>query len=122
MTGDQLAPVDASGNANGNASALAALADATTGTGTINGQNFAAYYASIAAGVGYENQTAQSNQTAQQSVVTQAQSLRDSISAVSVNAQAALLLQFQHSFQAVSQVLSVVNQMATDILQIVPQQ
>jgi flagellar hook-associated protein FlgK len=33
-----------------------------------------------------------------------------------------LLLQFQHAYQAVSQVLQVVNEMATDLLQIVPQQ
>jgi flagellar hook-associated protein 1 FlgK len=122
MTLAQLAPVDAAGNANGNASALAALANASGPVGTINGMTFTGYFANVAAGVGAENQNAQSKQQAQQSIATQAQTLRDSISGVSVNAQAALLLQFQHAYQAVSQVLQVVNQMATDILQIVPQQ
>ena len=122
MTTAQLAPVDASGNANGNASALANLANPAGATGTINGMSYIEYFAGIAADVGAENQNAQNNQQAQQSVTTQAQTLRDSISGVSVNAQAALLLQFQHAYQAVSQVLQVVNQMATDILQIVPQQ
>jgi len=122
MTTAKLAPVDASGNANGNASALAALSNPAGAADTINGMSYIEYFAGIAAGVGAENQNAQNNQQAQQSVTTQAQTLRDSISGVSVNAQAALLLQFQHAYQAVSQVLQVVNQMATDILQIVPQQ
>jgi flagellar hook-associated protein 1 len=122
VTEADLAPVDASGNANGNAGALAALASPTGATGTINGMSYTQYFASIASAVGADNQAATNNQQAQQAVTTQAQSLRDSISAVSVNAQAALLLQYQHAYQAVSQVLQVVNQMATSILEIVPQQ
>jgi flagellar hook-associated protein 1 FlgK len=120
ITAGQLAPVDAAGNANGNASALAALATASGGPGTINGLTFIQFLGSIASGVGQENQTAQNNQQSQQSVLSQAQTLRDSISGVSINAQAALLLQYQHGFQAISQVLQVANKMADSILSIIP--
>jgi flagellar hook-associated protein 1 FlgK len=121
ITTAQLAPVDAAGNANGNASALANLANASGAIGTINGMTFPGYFASIAAGVGTENQVAQSNQQAQQSVVAQAQSLRDSISGVSLDAQASLLLQLQRAYQSVARVLTVINGLADSALGIIPQ-
>jgi flagellar hook-associated protein 1 FlgK len=122
ITPQQLAPVDSSGNGNGNASALAALANPAAGAqGTVNGMSFTQYFASIAANVGQENSTATTNQQAQQQVTTQAQSLRDSISGVSLDAQAALLLQFQRAYQSVARVLTIVNSLADSIIDLVPQ-
>ncbi|HVW07872.1 MAG TPA: flagellar hook-associated protein FlgK [Bryobacteraceae bacterium] len=120
ITPAQLAPVDSSGNANGNANQLASLA--TNTTGEINGQSFVSFFGGIAAAAGQENATATSNQTLQQQVVSQTQSQRDQISGVSLDEQAAAVLQFQRAYQAVAQVLTVVNTLADSILAIIPAQ
>ena len=121
ITAAQLAPVDASGNSNGNANALAALANATGTQGTIDGMSYTNYYASIASAVGTANSTATTNQTVQQQVTTQAQTLRDSISGVSLDGQAAQLLQFQQAYESVARVLTIVNSLADSIIDLVPQ-
>jgi len=121
ITTAQLAPVDSSGNANGNASVLAGLASPSGTQGAINGMNYVQYFASIAANVGQENATAQVNQQAQQQVTTQAQSLRDSISKVSLDGQAALLMQYNQAYQSIARVLTVVNGLADSIINLVPQ-
>ncbi|HEY4085589.1 MAG TPA: flagellar hook-associated protein FlgK [Bryobacteraceae bacterium] len=118
ITPAQLAPVDAAGNANGNANQLASLA---TGSSQVGGQSFVSFFSGIAAGAGQENATAQSNATLQQQVVSQTQSQRDQISGVSLDAQAASLLEFQRAYQSVARVLTVINSLADSILAIIPQ-
>lgn len=122
ITPSQLAPVDASGNANGNANQLAGLADPNNTQSQIDGENFVTFYSGIAAGAGQENATATSNQTLQQQVLTTAQSQRNQISGVSLDGQAAEVLQFQRAYQAVSQVLTIINNVANSILALIPQQ
>lgn len=122
ITPSQLAPVDASGNANGNANALASLADANNTQSQINGEDFVTFFAGIAASAGQANSTATTNQTVQQQVVTAAQSQRDQISKVSLDGQAAEVLQFQRAYQAVAQVLTIVNNLASSLLALIPQQ
>ena len=122
ITPGQLAPVDASGNANGNANILASLGNANTSQGMIGGENLVAYFAGIASAAGQENQTAQSNQQQQQQVVSQVTSTRDQISGVSLDGQAAEVLQLQRSYQAVSQVLTIINNTVASILELVPEQ
>jgi flagellar hook-associated protein 1 FlgK len=116
ITPAQLAPVDASGNANGNANELASLA---TASGQVGGQSFVSFFGGIAAAAGQENATAQSNATLQQQVVSQTQAQRDQISGVSLDAQAASLLEFQRAYQSVARVLTVINSLADSILSIV---
>jgi len=122
ITPATLAPVDAAGNANGNASQLASLADPNNTQSQIDGKDFVSFFAGIAAAAGQANSTATTNQTVQQQVVTTAQSQRDQISGVSLDGQAAEVLQFQRAYQAVSQVLSIINDLANSILALVPQQ
>ncbi|MGD1070264.1 MAG: flagellar hook-associated protein FlgK [Bryobacteraceae bacterium] len=122
ITPSQLAPVDSSGNANGNANQLAGLADPNNTQSQIDGEDFVTFYSGIAAGAGQENATATSNQTLQQQVLTTAQSQRNQISGVSLDGQAAEVLQFQRAYQAVSQVLTIINDLADSILALVPQQ
>jgi len=122
ITPSQLAPVDSSGNANGNANVLASLGSPNTLDGLIGGENLVAYFAGIASAAGQENQTAQSNETSQQQVVSQVTSTRDQISGVSLDGQAAQVLQLQRGYQAVSQVLTIINNAAASILELVPEQ
>jgi flagellar hook-associated protein 1 FlgK len=121
ITPAELAPVDAAGNANGNANQLAALANPNNSLAQINGNDFVAFFSGIAASAGQENATAQSNATIQQRVVTQAQSQRDQISAVSLDGQAAEILQFQRAYQAVARTLTIINGLADSIINLVPQ-
>lgn len=121
VTGDQLAPVDAAGNANGNANLLASLGDPSNVQGQIAGVGFAAYFGGIAALAGQANQDSQSNLQAQQQVLAQATSQRDHISGVSLDAQAAEVLQFQRAYQAVARVLGIINSLADSALGIIPQ-
>jgi flagellar hook-associated protein 1 FlgK len=112
-----LAPVDANGNSNGNANQLAALA---TAEGQIDGQSFSGYFGGIAASVGEQNQTATNNQTTQQSVVTQAQSLQQRISGVSLDDQATDLMQYQKAYQAVTEIMTTIGNLTNSLLAIMP--
>jgi flagellar hook-associated protein 1 FlgK len=116
ITPDQLAPVDPSGAANGNANALAALSSAPS----LNGMSFTQYYSQMAAAVGQQNSDATSNQTTQQQALAQAESLRDSVSGVSLDDQAVQVLQFQQAYQASAQVLSVLNTLAQATIDLIP--
>jgi flagellar hook-associated protein 1 FlgK len=115
ITPAQLAPVDASGNANGNANALAALGSAAS----IDGASFTQFYGQMASNIGQENSTASANETTQTQVVSQATSLRDSVSGVSLNDQAAQVMEFQQAYQAGAEVLSVLNTLAQATLDII---
>jgi flagellar hook-associated protein 1 len=121
ITPGELAPVDSSGNANGNANVLASLGSSTS-EGVVDGQNLVEYFAGIASAAGQANQTATSNEQLQQQVVSQVTSTRDQISGVSLDGQAAEVLQLQRSYQAVSQVLTIINDTADSILALVPDQ
>ena len=116
ITADQLAPVDASGTANGIANQLASLGSAGNTQGNIGGMNMVQYLAQIASAVGQENQTATTNQTTQQQVASQATTLRDQISGVSLDQEAVGVLQFQRAYQAAAQVLTVLNTLADTTL------
>jgi flagellar hook-associated protein 1 FlgK len=119
ITPAQLAAVDASGNANGNANELAALARTSNPAGQIGGQSFVSFFGGIAAGAGQESATAQSNASLQQQVVSQTQAQRDQISGVSLDAQAAAVLEFQRAYQSVARVLTIINSLADSILSLV---
>ena len=112
-----LAPVDANGNSNGNANQLAALA---TAEGEIEEQSYSGYFGGIAASVGQENQTATNNQTTQQSVVTQAQSLQQQISGVSLDDQATDLMQYQKAYQAVTEIMTTISNLTNSLLAMMP--
>jgi len=118
ITADTLAPVDASGNANGNALQLASLASSSS-AGGINGSTFGAFFSGITTSAGQESATAQQNQQTQQQVVAQTRSLRDQISGVSLDEQAVMLMQFQRSYQAAARVLTTINSILDDTVNLI---
>lgn len=117
ITTGQLAPVDSNGNANGNANTLAALE--STGLSALGGVSLTSYFGQIASAMGQENQTATDNQQTQEQVVASATTLVNNASGVSLDAQAVNVMQFQRAYQAVAQVLTTLNNMADDVLQLV---
>jgi flagellar hook-associated protein 1 FlgK len=119
ITAAGLAPVDSSGNASGNAQQLAALSNATGATGTIGGSSYIQFFGSIAGDIGQENANASANQTTQQQVVSQATSLRDQVSGVSLNQEAVNVMQFQQAYQATAQVLTVLSNLTSTLVNLI---
>ena len=113
--------MDAAGNANGNANTLAGLADPNDTQSQIDGQDFVSFYAGIAAGAGRRTPPPRTIRGSAAGV-TQAQAQRDQISGVSLDGHAAELMQFQRSYEAVSNLLTIVNDMATSLIDIIPEQ
>jgi flagellar hook-associated protein 1 FlgK len=116
ITPDQIAAASAGApGGGGNALALNQLSTAqTVGTST-----FTQAYGNIGAQVGFDVSAAKNNQTNYQDVVIQAQAQRSAASGVSLDAEAAQLLQFQQAYQAVGQLVSVLNSLAQTVIQMV---
>jgi flagellar hook-associated protein 1 len=117
LTPDQIAAASpgATGG-NGNALALAALANAPVA----GGYTFAQAYGNIGGQVGSDLSSAQNNSTTDQSLLSQAETLRQQISGVSLNEQAEGLMEYERSFDAISKMLSVLNDLSLDVVNILP--
>ncbi len=117
LTPDQLAAASPGApGGNGNALALAALANATV----VNGYTFAQSYGNLGSQVGSDLSAAQNNSTTDQSLLSQAESLRQQISGVSLDTEAENLLQYNRSYDAISKMLGVLNSLSLDIVNLLP--
>ena len=103
-------------SANGTASALAGLTNSHNGADQINGLNYTDFYSNIASQIGQQAASASSTSAAQTQILTQAQSLRAQVSGVSLNDQAASLMQFQQGYQAAAQMITVINNITQSLL------
>ncbi|HZQ54348.1 MAG TPA: flagellar basal body protein [Bryobacteraceae bacterium] len=106
LAGSDLAPAQVSGSANGIASQLAQLGTATNPT---LGMSYTDFYSDIASTIGSQESAATTAQQTQTDLLTQAQNMRAQVSGVSLNDQAAQLLQFQQAYQASSQLIQVIS-------------
>lgn len=77
------------------------------------------FFAQMAATAGQQNATATENQQTQQQIVAQAESLRDQVSGVSLDEQAVNVLQYQRAYQAMAQVLTVLDNLSQTIISLV---
>ena len=98
---------DGTAGSNGNALALAALQNQPV----VGGQTVTGYYASMIGSIGSQAANAQSQQQAEQLVVQQLQNQKASVSGVSLDEEAANLVQFQNAYDAAARVFSVVDQL-----------
>ena len=101
---------------NGNALAIAQLANVPA----VGGYTFTQAFGNLSAQVGSDVANAQQNQSDDQDLVTQAQQQRKLASGVDLNAEAAKVLQFQQSYQAVGQFITVLNSLTQTLLNIIP--
>jgi flagellar hook-associated protein 1 FlgK len=102
---------------NGIANQLSALANNTT---TMFGtQSFVQYYGSMASAVGGAAGNAAAAKTNSDQLLAQARSLRTQISGVSLDDEAAGLVQMQQAYEATSKVFTTVSQLMEDLLQAV---
>jgi flagellar hook-associated protein 1 len=117
ITPDQIAAASAGApGGNGNAIAVANLATASV----VNGVTFTQAFANLTAQVGSDVSTATQNQTEDQDLVTQAQQQVQQVSGVDLNTEAAKLLQFQQAYQAVGQMVTVLNSLTQTLMDMVP--
>jgi flagellar hook-associated protein 1 FlgK len=101
---------------NGNALAVAGLATAPL----VGGATFTQAYGNLAANVGSDVSNAQASENTSQGLLTQAQSLRSQASGVSLDQEAANLLQLQSSYEATSKLINVVDQITETLINIFP--
>lgn len=117
LTPDQIAAASPGApGGNGNALAVAALANAPV----VNGYTFAEDYGNIGGQVGSDLATAQNNSTTDQSLLNQAESLRQQTSGVSLDTEAENLLEYNRSYDAISKMLGVLNSLSLDIVNLLP--
>jgi flagellar hook-associated protein 1 FlgK len=117
FTGSQIAAASSSSpGGNGNALAVAGLATAADD----NGFTFTQAFGSLGQTVGTDVSNATTNQTEQQNLVTQAQAQRAAVSGVSLNAEAAKLLEFQQSYEAVAKVVTTLNTISNALMAMMP--
>ena len=116
ITTDQIAAASAGApGGNGNAIAVANLANQPV----LSGATITQAYGNLGAQVGRDISTAQQSQSAYQSLVDQAQQTRSNTTGVSLDAEAAELVQFQQAYQAAGQVVSVLNNMTQVVVNMV---
>ena len=122
ITPDQLAAIDPGPPyvSNGIALRLAALAARNSAADEINGFSYAEFYGNIAAGVGRQSAAAQSQLTVQQQVVAQARNLRSQASGVSLNEEAAKLVEFQRAYSATSKMVSILDELTQATINMLP--
>lgn len=121
ITASQLAAVDPGPpfSANGTANKLSQLQSPAAAADMVNGMSYTDFYSSVAANLGTLQSNASSNQQTQAQVLAQAQSARSQVSGVSLNEQAAQLLQFQDAYQASAHAISAINSTIQSLLQAV---
>ncbi len=113
LTPDQIAAASASApGGNGNAIALAQLGN----TPLINGFTVTQYYGNLAARVGRDVATGQQQTATYQDTVAQARATRAQVSSVSLDEEAAKLLQFQQAYQAVGKLITVLNDLSDTVM------
>jgi len=99
---------------NGNALDLAGL----TTSKEIDDLTFTEFYGTVAARVGQELTAAREDERTQSLLLAQAQSLRDEVSGVNLDEEAASLIEFQRSYQAAAQMIRVLNELTGEVLRI----
>lgn len=99
---------------NGNALALVDLAKQTG----VAGETYTGYYSSIAAKVGRDLSSARQSEQISDQLLNQATTLRQDLSNVSLDEEAAIMMQFQRSYQAAAQMFRVINEMTQTLVNI----
>jgi flagellar hook-associated protein 1 FlgK len=106
QTGDTFALGDNAGGTGDNANALQLAALQTAHTMEGGSSSFQGAYSQLVSQLGTQTRSAQVTSEAQASLLSQAQEVRDTVSGVNLDEEAANLLRFQQAYQAIAQVIS----------------
>jgi flagellar hook-associated protein 1 len=118
MTASLLPAIDANGVANGVPLALAALANSAPAA--LGSTGYTSFYGNTAAVVGSQLNQAQSNQNTTAQTLAQAQSMRQTESGVSLDAEAINVLQFQAGYQAVAKMVATLQTLTQSLIDMIP--
>ncbi|MFL6451194.1 MAG: flagellar hook-associated protein FlgK [Bryobacteraceae bacterium] len=105
--------------ANGTGAQLAGLQAPSSSADMINGMSYTDFYSGIATDVGTQAANASDAKDTRTDLLNQADNLRIQISGVSLDDQAAQLIQYQQAYQASSKMISVVNEMMQTLMDMV---
>jgi len=118
MTASQLPAIDQNGVPNGVPLAIQALANSTADeTGS---QTYTTFYGNAAAQVGTQFSQAQTNQTTTAQTLAQAQSMRQTDSGVSLDAEAINVLQYQAGYQAIAKMVTTIQTLLQSVIDMIP--
>lgn len=116
LTPDQIAAASAAApGGNGNALAVAGLATQPV----VNGFTVTQAYGNLGGQVGRDVANAQQEQTAQQNLLDQARQQRAAATGVSLNAEAAKLVQFQQAYQAIGKLVTTLDSLTQTVIDMV---
>ena len=118
MTASLLPAIDANGVANGVPLAIGALSTSTADE--TGGLTYTTFYGTTAAQVGTQLSQAQTNQTLTAQTLAQAQSMRQSESGVSLDAEAVNVLQFQAGYQAIAKMVATLQTLTQSLIDMIP--
>jgi len=116
ITPDQLAsapPTSAGGNTN-----IVLLAELGQKT-AIDGFTLTGFYGSLAGQVGRDFSQAKTNQATQEGLLAQARSMREDISGVSLDEEAARLMEYQRAYQAAARLVSTLDELTDTLMSMI---
>jgi flagellar hook-associated protein 1 FlgK len=105
---------------NGVALALSQLSNPASASDEIGGLSYTQYYAGMASNVGTLLDNANNLLSTQQTAVAQAQNVRQQISGVSLDQEATILIQFQQAYEASSKLITILDQLTEDTINMLP--
>jgi flagellar hook-associated protein 1 FlgK len=122
VTPDQLAAADPGPPAvsNGIPLALSQLTNPLQDADKIDGVSYTQFYGSLASRVGGQLNDSTNLQDVQQSLLAQARNLRQQVSGVSLDEEAAILIEFQRAYQANSKFMTVLDQLTQTTINLIP--
>jgi flagellar hook-associated protein 1 FlgK len=103
---------------NGNAVTLSNLLNVPQAG--LNNLTLVGYYGNLASVVGTDSANAVSDQTTNQQILVQAQTLRSNASGVSLDEEATLLTEYQQAYNATSKLVNVIDQMMQTLMTMYP--
>ncbi|HLK48203.1 MAG TPA: flagellar hook-associated protein FlgK [Bryobacteraceae bacterium] len=103
---------------NGVPLALARLSVPTADADRVDGISYGEFYGGMASRVGGWLQSAQNGAQVQRSLVAQAKNQRQELSGVDLNEEALILVEFQRAYQANSRIITVLDQLTQDTIDI----
>lgn len=109
-----------SSNPGGSDNAVAMSQLQNTTITSLGGFTATQFYGTLASTVGRDISNAQNDQTTQQQLLAQAKALRSDQSGVSLDEEAARLVDYQKAYEATSKLISVINEMTQTLLGIMP--
>jgi flagellar hook-associated protein 1 len=121
ITSDTLAAIEPGPplSANGIARRLAGISNSTIPADQLDGLTYLDFHSSMAAKIGHKVAQSHDGEDRHSQLLVQAHSMREQISGVSLDEEAAFLVQLQRSYQATAKLVGVVDELTQTIISMV---